>query len=88
MSSTVSLLVVLPSVENVCLVAGQSDRLLHRNDLIALPIQARYIYILRKQNDQFFSLILFLMRNKMLSMPYENVDVFRIIKFYLCFLLI
>ena len=35
------MIVVYPALENVCLVAGQSDKLLTRNDLIPLPIQVR-----------------------------------------------
>ncbi|CAL8142540.1 unnamed protein product [Orchesella dallaii] len=54
-SSAVSLLVVLPSVENVCLVAGQSDKLLHRNDLIALPIQVFEVVHLCTYQNEFVS---------------------------------
>ena len=44
-SSSVSLLVVFPSLENVCLVAGQSDKLLQRNDLIPLPVQVTFFFL-------------------------------------------
>ncbi|CAG7819927.1 unnamed protein product [Allacma fusca] len=54
-SNSVSLLVVMPSLENVCLVAGQSDKLLQRHDLIPLPIQVFEMIHLSTYQKEFIS---------------------------------
>lgn len=38
-SNDVTFILILPPVENVCIVPGQSDELIEKQDLMLLPVQ-------------------------------------------------